>query len=177
MIRNYLAYPIKNNIPLIKNVVKEQHYKNWCDQNYDKISREEIIKFEQNEDQPEHKEDKRKKSEPVLSDKSVFLMLESCGWCESDEKVLTNINISLPSLYKLYPHMVKLMKSLDTVVGPLNTQFTLKEKKNFLAHLLTKGEQFYNYMFETPDICLPFMDKYQPFYDIMMKQIKIADIY
>jgi hypothetical protein len=109
----------------------------------------------------------------------VFRILPNLQWRDRDEFKMTASainNISMNDLIRIFPVMNQLADDLDRAVsastGALES-LTPDEKRNFLFHVIAKGETMYYQSIADPDFCLYMLDQYQPLYTMMKKKVDI----
>jgi len=114
----------------------------------------------------------------ITNTDKAFRSLTLLGWRDKDEATMTTKCLSkLPRDYPI-TELVKVMdklaadleSALSSVTGALDSMDAI-EKKNFLYHVIAKGESMYYYSLEDPDFCLYMLDQYQPLYSFLQKKI------
>jgi hypothetical protein len=88
---------------------------------------------------------------------------------DKDEGRMTNLSINLPHISKAHvmrmlheKYFSELTQALIDVPLPFYDE---RINRNFMAHIIIKGKQFYNGILNNPDICLYLCDNYYPIYD------------
>jgi hypothetical protein len=107
----------------------------------------------------------------------VFATLLNLHWRDKDEFKMptTALNhISTNDVKRIFPVMLKLSNDLELSIsrstGALDS-LTNEEKKNFLFHVIAKGESMYYQSIADPDFCIYMLDQYQPLFTMMRNKI------
>jgi len=104
--------------------------------------------------------------------RNFWWVVDKIQWCDVDEKKLTPDNITnrytKNECVYLYETMnTKLIPQLKAVLSntALFDNLDTKSSINIMAHIIMKGEAFYNGIIENPDVSLYLIDQFYPVYD------------
>lgn len=134
---------------------------------------------EESGDDPVDKKSGDNNNYDIISIDKAFRNLALLGWRDKDEAIMNRKCLNKLSRYYSITELVKVMNKLaadlesaiSTVTGALDSMEDI-ERKNFLYHVIAKGETMYYHSLEDPDFCLYMLDQYQPLYTFLQEKIR-----